>query len=73
MTAAGRRALLIVPFTCGFDFLSVAEMGIDVNSDVHLIAGGTVHAWRGARTVVCAASYEARKFGIRSAMPAARA
>jgi len=32
-----------------------------------------VVAWRGKRSVVCAASYEARRFGVRSAMAAAHA
>src|ERR1700691_3021193 len=32
-----------------------------------------VVAWRGKRSVVCAASYEARRFGVRSAMAATHA
>jgi DNA polymerase-4 len=32
-----------------------------------------VIAWRGNRSVVCAVSYEERRFGVPSAMPAIRA
>src|SRR5882757_9088230 len=46
---------------------------VEQRDDPQLRRKPVIVAWQAKRSVVCAASYEARRFGVHSAMPATRA
>jgi DNA polymerase-4 len=46
---------------------------VEQRDDPKLRDKPVIVAWQGRRSVVCAASYEARRFGVHAAMPAVRA
>jgi nucleotidyltransferase/DNA polymerase involved in DNA repair len=45
---------------------------VEQRDDPQLRGTPVIVAWRSKRSVMCAAAYEARSFGVRSAVPAVR-